>query len=685
MITLEPENISIVLNTLPHGIYWNNIEGKLQGCNKSFLEMARFDSSEEVIGKTFSDITWHDDDETVFTKKEIDQFLALEEKLLNSNESTLSSVVKKDATKNLGQIWLKIQQYKLDLEGELTGVLTICRDITETEKNIQQMKMANMRAEASAIELNEYIENVQQAQFETMKAKIKAEEASQAKSEFLANMSHELRTPMNGVLGMCELLLNSTLNGKQKENAEIIYKSGNDLLSILNDILDISKIEAGELELEFVPFHVSTAIREIHQLFLPRAHDSGLEINVEQGDNIPPTIIGDLGKVQQIFRNLISNALKFTERGSVTILVNVIEEEGAPYLYMAVKDTGAGIPFDKLEAIFEKFTQANTSVTRKFGGTGLGLAISQHLSYAMGGTIGVDSVENEGSTFWFTIPLEVSEDDMKAVNLYEQSSDVSNLSLPTHINILVVDDHPVNRIFANKLLTKLGFANIEMAENGKEALEKIAKNNYDIVLMDCQMPEIDGYKATTMLREKEEQANSARLPVIALTANAMLGDREKCLKSGMDDYLSKPIKAEKLTALLKKWIGYSEDSYRADKIKVGTQKIDENPVDMEHLEAFTDGDHEEEKELYNMFIEHADNSVTILETKCGSDENEAWRKEAHKIKGSAANLGANDLSEICKTAEEKFEETEKNKRILLAKIQEKMGKVKIFFERRGHE
>lgn len=254
----------------------------------------------------------------------------------------------------------------------------------------------------------------------------------------------------------------------------------------------------------------------------------------------------------QILRNLISNALKFTETGSITILVETRTKETKNYLYLAVKDSGIGIPKDKLDSIFEKFTQADMSVTRRFGGTGLGLAITQQLTYLMSGEIGVDSIKNEGSTFWFTIPLKIADKTSKPVNLYDdQQQETSDLGLPKNLRILAADDHPINQLFIKKLLTKLGFSNIEIAKDGKEALDLIEDNEYDIVLMDCQMPEIDGYQATTILREKEKETGH-HLPVIALTANAMVGDRKKCLNAGMDDYLSKPIKPEELTSLLKK-------------------------------------------------------------------------------------------------------------------------------------
>ena len=576
------------------------------------------------------------------------------------------------------EYWLGLSIVPIkDANGEVTHFAAIERDITARKKadydlkdTMIKLKRANLKAEAAAKDLEESL--------------AVAEKANQAKSEFLANMSHELRTPMNGVLGLCEILLDSTLDSEQKENAETIYKSGQNLLTILNDILDISKIEAGELGIEQVPFDVSTAVRELMQLFLVRAEQQGLEIKEEHAD-VPDVVMGDLGKVQQVLRNLVNNALKFTEKGSITIISKTTRIDDQDYLYFAVKDTGMGIPEDKLEAIFEKFSQADTSVTRKFGGTGLGLTICQQMSYLMGGDIGVDSTPGKGSKFWFTIPLVEAEDGTKPVNLFEEKEQHRNLALPLDANILAVDDHPVNRMFVNKILAKLGFTHIDLAENGKEALEKIEANHYDIVLMDCQMPELDGYQATTILRELEAATGAKHLPVIALTANAMIGDREKCLKAGMDDYLSKPIKADKLTDLLQKWLIIEGDVCPLTPTAARPSMpapIEEStaPVDMEHLHMFTDGDAEEEKMLFDIFFEQAALSLDALQTHCASGADEDWKKAAHTMKGAAANLGANDLSECCRLAEHNFQASQADKEQMLTAIQTNVEMVRTFLK-----
>ena len=544
------KQFNLILNTLPFAIYWKDKEGRFIGCNQKFLAMTGFKGEEHIIGKISKEIDWAKDaEEALLAQKEIYQLLTLEEKLLSLDDQDSYLNLKKVATKDRGQVWLKAQRYMLKEGSKDAGILIMCYDVTESEKNLQQIKMANMRSEATAMELKEHLETANEL-------REKAEQSNKAKSEFLANMSHELRTPMNGMLGMCEFLLKGELDEEQQDNVETIYKSGNNLLSILNDILDISKIEAGELKIENVPFHLNTVIMEMQQLFSPIAQDKGLEILLNRQGSIPSTIIGDLGRVQQILRNLISNALKFTEQGSISIIVKVIDREERKSLYIAVKDTGIGIPKDKLDIIFEKFSQADTSTSRKYGGTGLGLTICYQLTKMMGGRIGVESSIGKGAMFWFEIPLNVADNEEVAVNLYsEDKLDPSELLLPKDIKILVVDDHPVNQKLVKKMLTNLELIHIDIATNGMQAIEMIEENKYDVVLMDCQMPELDGYQATRILRDKEKKQGVACLPVIALTANAMVGDREKCFDAGMNDYLSKPVKTDKLTRVLKKWVG----------------------------------------------------------------------------------------------------------------------------------
>lgn len=627
--------------------------------NDAFTEITGY-SKEEVIGKSprmlQGDLTSRKTLDDI--RKALESGRAFRGELINYNKSGEA-------------YWLDITIVPLkDASGKITHYAAIERDISdrkETDRSLKdtlvQLKRANLKAEAITKELEESLKV--------------AELANQAKTEFLANMSHELRTPMNGILGLCEMILNSRLDEEQRENAEIIYKSGQNLLSILNDILDISKIEAGEYDIEQVPFDVHMAMKELTQLFLARAEQHGIDL-IEESTNVPDVVIGDLGKIQQILRNLVNNALKFTDNGRISLVNKIIGKNGNNYLYFAVKDTGIGIAQDKLEQIFEKFSQADSSVTRKFGGTGLGLAICQKLTFLMGGDIGVESVEGEGSTFWFTVPLQIASEGTKAVNLYDEHAGQQEVVLPKEAKILVVDDHPINRVFASKILTKLGIENITLAKDGKEALEFIEQEDFDLVLMDCQMPEIDGYEATKWVRIMEDQEERKHLPIIAMTANAMVGDRKKCLDAGMDDYLSKPIKADKLTKMLHKWLLGKEtaqpDSLYAqqqpvyasvtevdieDYIQEVTKSVENEPamaepsilMDLEHLRSFTDGDPEEEQMLFHIFDEQSSKHIAELKAAIEHADCEAWRKAAHTMKGASANLGAVRLSELSQEAE----------------------------------
>ena len=586
----------------------HDLQGKILTANPHLLKMLG-GTEEEVVGqniKSFFPSYYHGNCESY-----LNRFTE------TSVVDGILSVYNKERQKR----YLIYRNYKVEEEGIEPYIIGIAQDITD-----------RMLAEK-----------------ELKKAKEAAEESAKVKENFLANMSHEIRTPMNGILGMAGLLQKTSLDVMQKEYLKIIRQSADNLLVVINDILDIAKIEAGKLELEHIPFDIRETTQAAFQTLRYKAEERELEYTYKPAKVKQPILLGDPYRLNQILLNLLTNAIKFTEEGSVTLSTQVISEtENALTVEFAVTDTGIGIPEDKKEYIFEGFTQAYSSTTRKYGGTGLGLSICKNLVDMHGGRIWVESQEDKGSTFKFSVTYPKCED---ATCLDQQKEEVDFTSLGD-VQVLLAEDNEVNIFLAQSIMEGWNFK-VDVAHNGREAVEMHQRNTYDVILMDIQMPELSGIDATQQIRSGSDGAK-ATVPIIALTANALKGDAERSLSAGMNDYISKPFEEEKLYQKIAGVLPHKIRNKSKDQtnIQVVEVQIPEEPLyDLTLLHKMSRGNEAFIKKTKQLFVDTVPVTLEDMELKLNAADWAGVSAAAHKLKSTIDTMRIEKLRDVVRQIE----------------------------------
>jgi two-component system, sensor histidine kinase and response regulator len=563
-------------------------------------------------------------------------------------------------------------------KGDFSQKVSFMGDFSESFNSMtRQLRDAFQELRDSKEQLqNQYNElaEARRAMLEVMEdlkeARDVAESAKRAEAAFLANMSHEIRTPMNAIIGFSALALKTDLNSKQRDYIRKIRMSGAHLLGIINDVLDLSKIEAGKLSVEQTDFELTDVLENVSNLISEKAMAKGLELMFQVGKETPNFLIGDPLRLGQILVNYANNAVKFTEKGKIVISVEVAEEsetEGDVLLRFAVRDTGIGLTPEQIGKLFQSFQQAESSTSRKYGGTGLGLAISKRLANLMGGDVGVESEYGQGSTFWFTARLGKGVVRTKDSKVEQETSPlIASLAAIQGAVVLLVEDNEFNQQIASELLTDAGFV-VHVASNGQESLAMIAQHPYDVVLMDMQMPVMDGITATTEIRKMEAMAD---IPIIAMTANVMQADIKKCIDAGMNDHVAKPVDPDELFSKLVRWINPRQPGSSQQ----GAAAALERPAKAQHMSTSQDelpdipgldtslglrrvmGKKAFYLDMLRMYVENQGETPARIRRSLADGDYETAQRLAHTAKGVSGNIGATNLQELAARVEKAVQE-----------------------------
>lgn len=490
---------------------------------------------------------------------------------------------------------------------------------------------------------------VREQTMELMDAKDKAEAATVAQAQFLANMTHELRTPLNSIIGLAGLLQTRTdVPPEAAEMVSVVHASSQNLLQVVSDILDVSKLEAGEVQPEEIGMDMSSVVGRVVKPLQPLADAKKILLDVRLDELADlPFVVGDPHRLGQVLQNLLSNAIKYTHVGKVTLRVEAQQRADTLRLVLRVIDTGIGIEPDKLATIFEKFTQADTSTTRRYGGTGLGLAIAKELAELMGGRLEVESTVGVGSTFVLTLMLPITTElHADATRGLARVAGAHGAVPAAAAKVLVAEDHPLNQMLIKKLLPTLGLHDITVVENGAQALVHMQSKPWDVVLMDCFMPVLDGYAATQRQRAWEREHGAKRTPIVAMTANAMAGDEAKCRAAEMDDYVPKPIDVPLLHAVLSQWLAMPP---LVGAVAAVMSEVDDAPVNWRQIRDFSGGDAAAEREMVEVFLAQSRTNMAVMrDVAVALAERTA---AAHMLKGGAGSIGAQRLYELAGQAQ----------------------------------